>query len=129
MNKTLLLLSKIENGQFSETSQIEVNRLVKQYLTDYKEVYAYRHIEVQVEEEGTFFITMNEMLAVVLFTNLFGIGGQKQNWTVVIYLNVFIRERRKKGLPVWDLHLPILFVKCKVYIYIIIIGKGSIVLR
>ena len=53
-----------------ETSQIEVNRLVKQYLTDYKEVYAYRHIEVQVEEEGTFFITMNEMLAVVLFTNL-----------------------------------------------------------
>ena len=70
LNKTLLLLSKIENGQFSETSQIEVNRLVKQYLTDYKEVYAYRHIEVQVEEEGTFFITMNEMLAVVLFTNL-----------------------------------------------------------
>lgn len=54
LNKTLLLLSKIENGQFSETSQIEVNRLVKQYLTDYKEVYAYRHIEVQVEEEGTF---------------------------------------------------------------------------
>lgn len=70
LNKTLLLLSKIENGQFSETSQIEVNRLIKQYLTDYKEVYAYRHIEVQVEEEGTFFITMNEMLAVVLFTNL-----------------------------------------------------------
>lgn len=70
LNKTLLLLSKIENGQFSDSSQVEVNHLVKQYLTDYKEVYAYRHIEVQVEEEGTFSVTMNEMLAVVLFTNL-----------------------------------------------------------
>lgn len=70
LNKTLLLLSKIENGQFADSSLVEVNRLVKQYLSDYKEVYAYRRIEVQTEESGTFCIAMNEMLAVVLFTNL-----------------------------------------------------------
>ena len=70
LNKTLLLLSKIENGQFSETSQIEVNRLVKQYLTDYKEVYAYRDIQTEIVEDGIFCVQMNESLATILITNL-----------------------------------------------------------
>ncbi len=52
LNKSLLLLSKIENGQFADTSQVEVNKLLKQYLEDYKEVYQYRKIITTVEEEG-----------------------------------------------------------------------------
>ncbi|WP_455665759.1 sensor histidine kinase [Phocaeicola sp.] len=70
LNKSLLLLSKIENGQFAETSSVEVNTLLKQYLEDYKEVYEYRGITVETHEEGTFYLTMNETLAVVLLTNL-----------------------------------------------------------
>ena len=42
LNKSLLLLSKIDNGQFTETVELELNELLKQYLDDYKEVYAYR---------------------------------------------------------------------------------------
>ena len=42
LNKSLLLLSKIENGQFTDTVQVEVNKLLRQYLEDYKEVYQYR---------------------------------------------------------------------------------------
>ena len=38
LNKSLLLLSKIENGQFTDTTQVEVNKLLRQYLEDYKEV-------------------------------------------------------------------------------------------
>lgn len=64
------MLSKIENGQFTDTVQVEVNKLLKQYLEDYKEVYQYREITTDMEEEGTFCLTMNETLAVVLFTNL-----------------------------------------------------------
>ena len=70
LNKSLLLLSKIENGQFTDTAQVEVNKLLRQYLKDYKEVYQYREIITSVEEEGIFYLTINETLAVVLLTNL-----------------------------------------------------------
>ena len=70
LNKSLLLLSKIENGQFTDTTQVEVNKLLRQYLEDYKEVYQYREIITSVEEEGIFYLTINETLAVVLLTNL-----------------------------------------------------------
>lgn len=70
LNKSLLLLSKIDNGQFPETKEMELNTLLKQYIDDYKEVYAYRKIELNVEERGIFRISMNESLAVALLTNL-----------------------------------------------------------
>ena len=47
-----------------------LNKLLKQYLEDYKEVYQYREIITTVEEEGVFYLTINETLAVVLLTNL-----------------------------------------------------------
>ena len=43
---------------------------MRQYLEDYKEVYQYREIITSVEEEGIFYLTINETLAVVLLTNL-----------------------------------------------------------
>lgn len=70
LNKSLLLLSKIENGQFADATHVEVNKLLKQYLKDYKEVYEYREITTELKEEGTYWLTMNETLAVVLLTNL-----------------------------------------------------------
>ena len=35
LNKSLLLLSKIENGQFTDTTQVEVNKLLRQYCLLY----------------------------------------------------------------------------------------------
>lgn len=70
LNKTLLLLSKIDNGQFSDVKEINMNEVLRQYVEDYKEVYAYRHIGLEIEEKGTWMLTMNESLSVVLLTNL-----------------------------------------------------------
>ena len=70
LNKSLLLLTKIDNGQFTDTQPLTLNLLLKQYLQDYKEVYNYRHITTSIEERDTFDITMNESLAVALLTNL-----------------------------------------------------------
>lgn len=70
LNKSLLLLSKIDNRQFSETKEIEFNSLLKQYLEDFQEVYAYRKIRIVLKENGIFKVTMNESLAIVLLTNL-----------------------------------------------------------
>lgn len=70
LNKSLLLLSKIDNGQFTETKDMELNPILKQYLEDFKEVYAYKKLEIRVEDKGAFIITMNESLAASLLTNL-----------------------------------------------------------
>ena len=70
LNKSLLLLTKIDNGQFADTKQLVLNPLVRQYAADYEEVYSYRCIRVSMEEKGTFELTMNESLAISLITNL-----------------------------------------------------------
>lgn len=70
LNKSLLLLSKIDNGQFSEIKPVEVNTLLKRYLEDYKEVYEYREIETTIVEKEIMIMNANESLAVVLLTNL-----------------------------------------------------------
>lgn len=70
LNKSLLLLTKIDNKQFSDTKNLELNTHLKQYIEDYKEVYQYKNIQVNIEETGHFYINMNESLATVLLTNL-----------------------------------------------------------
>lgn len=70
LNKSLLLLSKIENEQFPETRPVCLNDILTGYLEDYKEVYDYRDITVEVNEEQRLTFQMNEMLATTLVTNL-----------------------------------------------------------
>ena len=70
LNKSLLLLSKIDNHQFSEEKEVCLNEVLHRYMDDYQEVYAYRDIILTVEEEGELYWNMNETLAVVLITNL-----------------------------------------------------------
>lgn len=70
MNKSLLLLCKIENGQFADGKPVCLEALLHRYLEDYQEVYAYRHIQVSVEVAAPFCVEMNESLALVLVANL-----------------------------------------------------------
>ena len=70
LNKSLLLLCKIENRQFTDVKSLCLNELLLQYLDDYKEVYAYRHVQVEVHVEECFRLEMSESLATVLLTNL-----------------------------------------------------------
>lgn len=70
LNKSLLLLCKIENRQFTDVKPICLNELLLHYLDDYKEVYAYRRAQVNVHVEDCFRLEMSESLATVLLTNL-----------------------------------------------------------
>ena len=89
LNKSLLLLCKIENHQFSEEKEICLNEMLELYLEDYKEVYAYRHISVTVRIESCFRLMMNESLASVLLTNLLknvclpGVRAPEVDWDEV----------------------------------------------
>lgn len=70
LNRSLLLLSKIDNSQFVEEKEIDMNVLIKKYIEDYQDVYSYKNIAVKVEETGTFAVRMNDVLAGILVTNL-----------------------------------------------------------
>ena len=70
LNKSLLLLSKIDNSQFAETKEISINEVLHRYSDDYREVYHYRGITLDIQEKAIFRVQMNETLAVVLVTNL-----------------------------------------------------------
>ncbi|MDD2646294.1 MAG: HAMP domain-containing sensor histidine kinase [Bacteroides sp.] len=70
LNKSLLFLSKIENRQFPECETININRLIEDHLIDYKEIYSYKNIIVNVIESEPVYLSLNETLAISLFTNL-----------------------------------------------------------
>ncbi len=70
LNRTLLLLTKIENRQIPESSEVDVNRLVEQLAADCSEVYAGLGINVDIHEEAPLKFVMNDSLASTLFGNL-----------------------------------------------------------
>ncbi len=70
LNKALLLLSKIDNHQFTDAKEMELGSLISHYAEDYKEVYSHKHIALQVENREPFIVSLNEQLATVLITNL-----------------------------------------------------------
>lgn len=70
LNKSLLLLSKIDNHQYSETSQVCLNDVLHGLIPDFEEVYAFKEVSLSLEENAHMFVDMNEVLATVLMTNL-----------------------------------------------------------
>lgn len=70
LNKSLLFLSKIENGQFQDNREICLNDLVRRQLEDYQDMYSYKGITTQLAEHSQLQICMNETLATALITNL-----------------------------------------------------------
>lgn len=70
LNRSLSQLTKIENGQFVEVSDTNLNGLVKNLLEDFQELAAHRNITLNLEENATLKPRMNPDLASILFTNL-----------------------------------------------------------
>ena len=70
LNKTLLLLTKIENGKFPESVEVDVARLVQDSVEMYGEIYESRQMTVRVDIEDDVKVEMNESLAATLVSNL-----------------------------------------------------------
>jgi signal transduction histidine kinase len=70
LNKSLLLLSKIDNHQYSETSKVCLNDILHSLIPDFEEVYAFKEVSLSLEENARLCADMNEVLATVLMTNL-----------------------------------------------------------
>ncbi|GHA61950.1 PorY family sensor histidine kinase [Pontibacter akesuensis] len=70
LNKSLLLLSKIENRQFQVEEEVNINQVIKTLLDDFSDQAEYKGLAVTLVEEGDCRVRMNPDLASVLLTNL-----------------------------------------------------------
>lgn len=70
LNQSLLLLNKIENGQFTESHIFDFKTLVEQKMADWQELWQGRNLKVLSSLYSTR-INMNEQLAEILLNNLF----------------------------------------------------------
>src|SRR5690606_10515295 len=70
LNKSLLLLSKIENRQFSKEEEVDFNIRLHQQVDDFEELLLYKGIHVEIIEKARLNRFFNADLADVLITNL-----------------------------------------------------------
>lgn len=70
LNKSLLLLSRISNGQFTEKVPVDINRLASDMVRQMEELYEERGIRCVLHETGACIAEMDESLARVLIGNL-----------------------------------------------------------
>ena len=70
LNKTLLLLTKIENGQFPELSQVDLVPLLRDHVESCDEIYSSHELHVSLNLPDEFVVEMNESLLSTLLANL-----------------------------------------------------------
>ena len=70
LNKSLLLLSKIDNHQFEEEAEIEINKVVNQALENLGEIYESMEIGITLTEKQRIVVNMDPTLASSLVNNL-----------------------------------------------------------
>jgi signal transduction histidine kinase len=72
LNQSLLLLAKIENGQYTELGEINLSKRITAKLEQLDEMIQSKDITIKKELDETVFITMNPILADILLNNLLG---------------------------------------------------------
>ena len=71
LNRSLLLLSKIDNHQFLDTMPIDMAALLRQTYSEYRRMAIENRVEVTLHEEGNPTWDINPALAKVLIHNLY----------------------------------------------------------
>lgn len=70
LNRTLLLLTRIENDQFPDLAEVDLGTLIEGLLEENDELWSYKNISSSFEKTGDFKVVMNEQMASVLVGNL-----------------------------------------------------------
>lgn len=70
LNQSLLLLTKIDNRQFIETREVDIGAIITRHLANYEELIAAKQITLTKNTDDLLKISMNEILAEVLISNL-----------------------------------------------------------
>ena len=70
LNKTLLLLSRIENDQFPPTAEVDMTLMLRDSLELNEEIYSNKSMNASIDVQGTCICGINEQMASVLAGNL-----------------------------------------------------------
>ena len=71
LNKSLLLLSRIENGQYTEMEDVSVDEILDELLPDLMDIYEHKQVRlIRKREEQPFIIRCNHSLAQILVSIL-----------------------------------------------------------
>ncbi|SMC93415.1 sensor histidine kinase [Chryseobacterium sp. YR221] len=70
LNKSLLMLSKIENSQFNKTAGVDFNALIGKLVQNYEDFIEFKKVDVNIIEKGSFEADFNRDLADILLSNL-----------------------------------------------------------
>ena len=71
LNKALLLLSRIENGQYTEAEDVSVDEILDELLPDLMDIYEHKQIDLRRSRGGQpFVLHANASLVHILVTNL-----------------------------------------------------------
>ena len=71
LNKSLLLLFRIENGQYTEMEDVSVDEIMDELLPDLMDIYEHKQVRlIRKREEQPFIIRCNHSLAQILVSNL-----------------------------------------------------------
>lgn len=88
MNKTLLLLSKIENNQFPETEIVNISQMVERILNNLA-IYYDNFPQVECEIQPNVMLNLNHSLAEILISNIIknAIEHNQPNGKIIIHLS------------------------------------------
>lgn len=71
LNRSLLLLSRIENGQFAEQEDISMDEIIDDSLPDLMDIYNHKHIHLTRKRgDSPFIVRCNHALAQIMLSNL-----------------------------------------------------------
>lgn len=70
LNKSLLMLSKIENSQFNKTTGVDFNTMITKLVQNYEDFIDFKKVTVNIIEKGYFIADFNQDLADILLSNL-----------------------------------------------------------
>ena len=70
LNRTLLLLSKIDNNQFPEKTDVDLVQVIEGELEIYSDIYSANGVVCNRQLPARFVVNMNESLATTMVTNL-----------------------------------------------------------
>ncbi len=112
LNNSLLLLSRIENEQFSDSKIIEISGIVTDYLKQYNEQIEAKKIQVEININNKIQIRMNLVLAEILIGNLLrnAIIHNDKSGDIMINISGSIIEISNTG-PFVDIDPEMLFGK------------------
>ncbi|MGB3063220.1 histidine kinase dimerization/phospho-acceptor domain-containing protein [Sphingobacterium thalpophilum] len=70
LNKSLLLLTKIENKQFFDNEEISINGLVGHVVEELEDMAAFKRVEIRVEQQSQLSARLDAALANIIVANL-----------------------------------------------------------